>query len=49
MIARRDLVPFGGGIPLLIAGRLAGAVAVSGATSIQDHEIAQRAASLLGG
>jgi uncharacterized protein GlcG (DUF336 family) len=49
MIARRDLVPFGGGVPLLIGGRLAGAVAVSGATSIQDHEIAQRAASLLGG
>jgi glc operon protein GlcG len=49
MIARRDLVPFGGGVPLLIAGRLTGAVAVSGATSIQDHEIAQRAASLLGG
>jgi uncharacterized protein GlcG (DUF336 family) len=49
MIARRDLVPFGGGVPLLIAGRLIGAVAVSGATSIQDHEIAQRAASLLGG
>ena len=49
MIARRDLVPFGGGVPLLIAGRLAGAVAVSGATSVQDHEIAKRAASLLGG
>jgi glc operon protein GlcG len=49
MIARRDLVPFGGGVPLLIAGRLAGAVAVSGATSVQDHEIAQRAASLLAG
>ena len=48
MIARRDLVPFGGGVPLLIAWP-AGAVAVSGATSIQDHEIAQRAASLLGG
>jgi uncharacterized protein GlcG (DUF336 family) len=49
MIARRDLVPFGGGVPLLIAGRLAGAVAVSGATIVQDHEIAQRAASLLRG
>jgi uncharacterized protein GlcG (DUF336 family) len=49
MIARRDLVPFGGGFPLLISSRLAGAVAVSGATSIQDHEIAQRAASLLRG
>jgi uncharacterized protein GlcG (DUF336 family) len=42
-------VPFGGGFPLLISSRLAGAVAVSGATSIQDHEIAQRAASLLRG
>jgi allantoinase len=49
MIARPDLVPFGGGVPLLMAGRLAGAVAVSGATSIQDHEIAQRAALLLSG
>jgi glc operon protein GlcG len=48
MIARPDLVPFGGGVPLRIDGRLIGAVAVSGATSIQDHEIAQRAASLLG-
>jgi glc operon protein GlcG len=44
MIAR-DLVHFGGGVPLLISGHLAGAVAVSGATSIQDHEIAGRAAA----
>jgi glc operon protein GlcG len=44
MIARRDIVPFGGGVPLHIAGRLAGAVAVSGATSIQDHQIAAQAA-----
>jgi uncharacterized protein GlcG (DUF336 family) len=45
MIARGDLVPFGGGVPLLIEGQLAGAVAVSGATSIQDHQIAARAAA----
>jgi uncharacterized protein GlcG (DUF336 family) len=45
MIARPDVVPFGGGVPLHINGRLAGAVAVSGATSIQDHEIALRSAS----
>jgi glc operon protein GlcG len=45
MIARPDVVPFGGGVPLHIDGRLAGAVAVSGATSIQDHEIALRSAS----
>ena len=42
MIARPDVVPFGGGVPLHINGRLAGAVAVSGATSVQDHEIAAR-------
>jgi glc operon protein GlcG len=44
MIARPDIVPFGGGVPLRVSGRLAGAVAVSGATSIQDHQIAERAA-----
>jgi glc operon protein GlcG len=44
MIARPEIVPFGGGVPLRISGRLAGAVAVSGATSIQDHQIAERAA-----
>jgi glc operon protein GlcG len=45
MIARPDVVPFGGGVPVRIGGRLAGAVAVSGATSLQDHEIAERAAA----
>jgi glc operon protein GlcG len=34
MIARREIVPFGGGVPLRSSGQLAGAVAVSGATSI---------------
>ncbi len=48
MIARPDVVPFGGGVPLRIDGRLAGAVAVSGATSVQDHQIAARAASAIG-
>ena len=45
MIARPDVVPFGGGIPVRVNGRLAGAVAVSGATSVLDHEIAARAVS----
>ena len=45
MIARQDVVPFGGGVPVRLDGRLAGAVAVSGATSVQDHEIAERAAT----
>lgn len=48
MIAR-DLVHFGGGVPVLISGHLAGAVAVSGATSIQDHEIAGRAVAAVCG
>ena len=45
MIARPDVVPFGGGVPVRVEGRLVGAVAVSGATSMQDHEIAARAAA----
>jgi uncharacterized protein GlcG (DUF336 family) len=49
MIARPDVVPFGGGVPVRLDGRLAGAVAVSGATSVQDHEIAERAAAVTGG
>ena len=49
MIARPDVVPFGGGVPVRLDGRLAGAVAVSGATSIQDHEIAERAAATAAG
>ena len=48
MIARPDVVPFGGGVPVRLDERLAGAVAVSGATSIQDHEIATRAAAAAG-
>jgi glc operon protein GlcG len=49
MIARPDVVPFGGGVPVRIGSRLAGAVAVSGATSVQDHEIAERAAAAADG
>jgi uncharacterized protein GlcG (DUF336 family) len=49
MIARPDVVPFGGGVPVRRDGRLIGAVAVSGATSVQDHEIATRAAAAAGG
>jgi glc operon protein GlcG len=51
MIARPDVVPFGGGVPVRAEDRLIGAVAVSGATSVQDHDIAARAvaAVALGG
>jgi len=43
MIARWEIVPFGGGVPVLISGQLVGAVAVSGGSSREDHEIASRA------
>ena len=49
MIARPDVVPFGGGVPVRLDGLVAGAVAVSGATSVQDHEIATRAAAVIDG
>jgi uncharacterized protein GlcG (DUF336 family) len=49
MIARWQIVPFGGGVPVLISGHLAGAVAVSGGSSREDHEIATRAALTAGG
>ncbi len=39
-----DLLPVGGGAPVIIGGMLAGAVGVSGATSAQDQEIADAAA-----
>jgi len=43
------LAPFGGGIPLKVAGELAGAVGVSGGAVAQDLEIAQAAAAALAG
>lgn len=43
MIARWEIVPFGGGVPVLVSGHLIGAVAVSGGSSREDHEIASRA------
>jgi hypothetical protein len=37
------------GVPVRIGGRMAGAVAVSGATSVQDHEIAACSMAAAGG
>ncbi len=40
-IVHRDrLVVFGGGVPIVVAGRTVGAVGVSGGTAEQDEEIA---------
>lgn len=38
-----DLITVGGGVPVVVAGRVAGAIGVSGATEQQDHEIAEAA------
>lgn len=47
MIAIEGVIAFAGGVPLSLDGQLVGAVAVSGATSAQDQEIAQLAAAAL--
>ncbi len=41
-----ESIPVGGGVPVLVAGEVAGAVGVSGATEQQDHEIAEAAAAI---
>ena len=47
MIGIDGLVAFAGGVPLIVDGHRIGAVAVSGATSAADQEIAQSAARTL--
>ncbi len=43
-----ELIPVGGGVPVVVDGAIAGAVGVSGATEEQDHEIAVAAAESVG-
>mgnify|MGYP001821157127 CR=1 FL=1 len=38
-----ELIPVGGGVPVMVDGEVAGAIGVSGATEEQDHDIAQAA------
>jgi glc operon protein GlcG len=47
MLAMEGIATFGGGVPIEVDGQLVGAVAVSGATSAQDEEIARKAAGAL--
>jgi uncharacterized protein GlcG (DUF336 family) len=42
-----DAVPIEGGVPLMLNGRVAGAIGVSGVTSQQDGQVAQAGASAL--
>jgi uncharacterized protein GlcG (DUF336 family) len=47
MIGIEGLIAFAGGVPIRLDGQLIGAVAVSGGTSAQDHEIAETASRAL--
>ncbi len=42
-----NVVPLGGGVPLMVDGQRVGAIGVSGSTSAKDDEIAQAGAALL--
>jgi uncharacterized protein GlcG (DUF336 family) len=47
MLAMEGMAAFGGGVPIRVGGEMVGAVAVSGASSAQDEEIATTAARVL--
>ncbi len=39
----RGVTPVAGGMPIVVGGKLIGAIGVSGATALQDHQVAQAA------
>jgi glc operon protein GlcG len=41
----RGATPVAGGMPIVVGGKLIGAIGVSGATALQDHQVAQAAAA----
>ena len=43
-----NVMPVGGGVPLIPEGQRIGGIGVSGSTPAKDHEVAQAAADLLG-
>lgn len=50
LLAIDGIVPVAGGVPIVIDGRVVGAIGVSGASSAQDDEVARAAiAAVLGG
>lgn len=50
LLAIDGMVPVAGGVPIVIDGRVVGAIGVSGASSAQDDEVARAAiAAVLGG
>jgi len=47
MLAMDGIATFGGGVPITVGGQRVGAVAVSGASSAEDEQIARKAAGVL--
>jgi glc operon protein GlcG len=49
LVANRELLPLQGGVPIVVAGEVVGAIGVAGAASAQqDEEIAKVAAASIG-
>ncbi len=50
LLAIEGMIPVAGGVPIVVEGRVVGAIGVSGASSAQDDEVARAAiAAALGG
>jgi glc operon protein GlcG len=47
LLALKDITPLEGGMPLLLDGRIVGAIGVSGAVSAQDAQVAKAGADAL--
>ncbi len=47
ILSLRGAVPLEGGVPLLVNGKIIGAIGVSGATAQQDGQVAQAGAAIL--
>ena len=48
LLAVKDITPLEGGIPILVDGKIIGAIGVSGALSSQDAQVAKAGADALG-
>jgi len=44
ILALRNAVPVGGGVPLVSGGKVVGAIGISGGSAAQDHQVAQAGA-----
>ncbi|WP_421729289.1 GlcG/HbpS family heme-binding protein [Brevundimonas sp.] len=47
LLGTAEALPLGGGVPIVVEGRVIGAIGVSGGSAAQDHEIAEIAIATL--